>query len=334
MRPKVSVVIVAKNSKPILGLCLERLRRQNYDQSLIEVLVIDGGSVDGSQEIARTFGACVIEGGYPDNQEARRYMGAKQAIGEILLYLDSDNLIPYDTWLPDMVAPFEKPQVVASFTKWYDPDKLLPSIDRYYALLGGNDPVVYYLGKHDRVPYGERRLPKGAELVSTKSGCEIVRFSPKQLPTLGCNGFLVRKAYFDLLDLQDPEKFFHTDVHIDLLAKNPNAEYAIVENTIIHASGGTLLTNLRKRLRYKSEHSERLREYRRYHVFDPGCWHDRLRLLYVIVVAGTFIIPLLRAVVGFLRTGRWEWFWHPVATFGMVAAYGVAFISDKKRGRE
>lgn len=333
MHPNVSVVIVAKNAKPILGLCLERLRRQNYNQSLIEILVIDGGSVDGTQEIARTFGACVIDGGYPDNQEARRYVGAKLATGEILLYLDADNLIPYDTWLLDMILPFEQPQVVVSFTKWYDPDKLLPSIDRYYALLGGNDPVVYYLGKHDRVPYGERHLPKGAELVSTINGCEIVRFSSKQLPTIGCNGFLVRKAYFDLLDLQDPEHFFHTDVHVDLLRKHPNAEYAIVGNAIIHASGGTLLINLRKRLRYKSEHSERLREYRRYHVFDPSCWRDRLRLLYVIVVAGTFIIPLLRAVVGFFRTRRWEWFWHPVATFGMVAAYSVALVSNKKRGR-
>jgi glycosyltransferase involved in cell wall biosynthesis len=333
MHPRISVVIVAKNSKAILMQCLERLRRQNYDRSLIEILVIDGGSTDGTQEVSRTFGARVIDGGYPDNQEARRYVGAKLATGEILLYLDADNLIPYDTWLLDMVSPFERSQVVASFTKWYDPDKFLPSIDRYYALLGGNDPVVYYFGKHDRVPYGESYLPKGAKSVSIKSGCEIVRFSPKQLPTVGCNGFLVRKAYFDLLDLQDPEQFFHTDVHIDLLTKNPDAEYAIVDNTIIHASGGTLLTNLRKRLRYKSEHSERLHKYRRYHIFDPSCWRDKLRLLYIAAVAGTFIIPFLRATVGFFRTGRWEWFWHPAATFGMVVAYGIALIVNKKRGR-
>ncbi len=333
-RRKISVIIVAKNAKPILTRCLERLKAQDYDPALVETLVIDGGSTDGTQDLARSFGARVIDGGYPDNQEARRYVGARRAAGEILLYLDADNLIPYPGWLKEMLAPFERPTVVASFTKWYDPDRSLPSIDRYYALMGGNDPVVYYLGKHDRVPCGDRALPQGAELVSRENGCEIVRFSPQRLPTIGCNGFLVRKSYFDLLELKDPEQFFHTDVHVDLLKKNPAAEYAIVGNAIIHATGGSLINNLRKRLRYQSEHSERLGANRRYFIFDGSSWSDRAGLLYAILAGGTLILPFFRATIGFAKTRRWEWFWHPIAAFGMVAAYGAAVCRAKMRGKE
>lgn len=326
MNAAVSTIVVARNAGHILRDCLQRLRQQNYDQSRVEVLVVDGGSSDGTQELARSFGARVIEGGFPDNQEARRYVGAREASGEILLYLDADNLIPDRDWLGRMVSPFADRRVVGSFTKWYCPDRALPSLDRYYALLGGNDPVVHYFGKHDRVPYGERRLPRGAELVAAEKGFELVRFSPKSLPTIGCNGFLVRKSYFDQLELNSPEEFFHTDVHVDLLKRNPEAAYAIVEDSIIHATGGRLLSSLQKRLRYQSEHSDRLRARRRYLIFDHRRWSDRIRLLYVAAIAGTFVVPLIGAVLGFLRTRRWEWFWHPVATFGMAAAYGIASL--------
>lgn len=328
-RRRVSVIIVAKNVKPILAQCLERLKIQDYDRDILETLIIDGGSTDGTQDLARSFGARVVNGGYPDNQEARRWVGARQATGEILLYLDADNLIPGSGWLREMLEPFERPTVVASFTKWYDPDPLLPSIDRYYALLGGNDPVVYYLGKHDRVPYGDRSLPVGAELVLRNSNYEIVRFMPECLPTIGCNGFLVRKSYFDHLELTDDEQFFHTDVHVDLLAKDSRVEYAIVTNTIIHATGGSLINNLHKRLRYQSEHTGRLGAQRRYLIFDSRLRGDHIRLLYAILAGGTVILPLFRAIAGFVRTQRWEWFWHPIATFGMVAAYGAAVLRIK-----
>ncbi|MHB9118261.1 MAG: glycosyltransferase [Burkholderiales bacterium] len=326
MLPSISIIIVARNAIRVLPECLARIGRQSYDKALIEVLLIDGGSTDGTRECAARSGVQVVDGGHPENQEARRYLGARTASREILAYIDADNFLPDENWLVRMVSPFADPNVVCSFTKWYGLDPSLSAIDKYYALLGGNDPVAYYLGKHDRVPYGNEELPWGAELISKSDVAEFVRFSPNRLPTLGCNGFLVRSSYFGQLEFSTPDMFYHTDVHVDLLKRNPNVKYAIVPTVIVHSTGGTLGANLKKRLRYKCVHMDQLARYRRYRVFDSGSWNDRARLAFAIIAGLTMIEPTMRATIGFLRTHRAEWFMHPIATFSMVCVYGYSVL--------
>jgi glycosyltransferase involved in cell wall biosynthesis len=162
----VSVIIVTKNSENTLPLCLGRLAMQDYDLSKVEVLVVDGGSADKTRDIAAANGARVIEGGFPGNPEPRRYIGLIHAQNEIVLYLDSDNLMPDKHWLRDMVEPFRDASIMVSFTQWYGIDKGMSLINQYYSMIGGNDPVVYYLGKNDRAPYMKDVLPRGAKLVA------------------------------------------------------------------------------------------------------------------------------------------------------------------------
>lgn len=322
----ISIIVVSKNSEKTIGECLKRLRAQSYDQSLMEILIVDGGSTDNSTEIASNYGAKIIDGGYPDNQEARRYIGGRAAKGKILLYLDTDNYIPHEKWLEKMLEPFIKSHVSASFTRWYEPSLMLPAIDRYYALLGGNDPIAFCLGKHDRVPFGDYSLPAGAKLQTRAENYDVVTFSLSNLPTLGCNGFLLRKECFDLLEIKDPEFFFHTDIHVDLIQINVEISYAIVNDSIIHASGGSLLNNQLKRVKYKFLLYDRLSSYRRYKVFDSKSVVDLIKLSYTIISAFTFVIPLLRAFYWFTKTNRWEWFFHPVALLSSVVMYSFGLI--------
>lgn len=88
--PKISVIIPAKNSQRTIGKCLMHILNQNYKP--YEIIVVDGGSNDRTQEIATKYGAKVIiepthEGNYPG---IGRNYGAKNAQGEILAFIDSD----------------------------------------------------------------------------------------------------------------------------------------------------------------------------------------------------------------------------------------------------
>lgn len=319
--PTISIIVVVKNAISILPECFARIKQQNYPVKNIEILLIDGGSTDTTCEYGRNQGALVIDGGHPDNQEARRYIGICNAINEIILFIDADNFLPDRNWLRNMVMPFRNPRVGFSFTKWYGLEEGLSPFDKYYALLGGNDPVAYGLGRHDRVPLGRHSLPCGATLVSKFEEIEYIKFDVNNLPTLGCNGFLGRASLYAQLDLDDPNKFMHTDVHIDILSLHPEALYAIVPSTIIHATGKTLLSNLKKRIIYKAIHNDKYEKYRRYKVFDRKSKRDIICLAVNIIFGLTLIQPFIRAIIGYLETGKKEWLLHVIALPSMIVFY-------------
>ena len=60
--------------------------------------------------------------------------------------------------------------------------------------------------------------------------------------TIGCNGFLVRRSAFEKIKYE-PDEFFHTDVHVDLINMGLN-KYGIVKNGIMHATADTFMMSI------------------------------------------------------------------------------------------
>jgi len=54
-KPMVSIIIPVRNEEQYLQMCLDSIQAQTYDHSRIEVLIVDGNSEDGTEEIARQF---------------------------------------------------------------------------------------------------------------------------------------------------------------------------------------------------------------------------------------------------------------------------------------
>ena len=50
---KVSIIIPAKNAASYIKRCLDSIRQLDYPQDLLEVIVIDNGSTDETQELVR-----------------------------------------------------------------------------------------------------------------------------------------------------------------------------------------------------------------------------------------------------------------------------------------
>ncbi len=87
--PLVSITIPTYNSALFLPMCLEALSRQDYKN--FEVIIIDGGSSDATQEIALRYGATCIDVGR--GLLRARVQGVQQARGEIIVLLDSDQVL-------------------------------------------------------------------------------------------------------------------------------------------------------------------------------------------------------------------------------------------------
>ena len=89
--------------------CLQPVLSQQYPAPRYEVIVVDDGSTDGTREFLREQeGRGLLRAIYqPRNRgpAAARNAGARSASGEILVFTDSDCLVPAD-WLARMDALF------------------------------------------------------------------------------------------------------------------------------------------------------------------------------------------------------------------------------------
>jgi len=324
---KVSVIIATFNVQRTIYKCIKSILDQNYP--ILEILILDGGSTDNTFEILWSFKSPkikIIKAGFRDNMEARRSVGFKKAKGEFILSLDSDNYLYGHDDIAKMVLPMEKDKNLAgSFSLHYFYDQQLPTFTRYISLFGNHDPVAYYLGKADRQKFTVNKWPNKSQIVRENQNWTTVKFGKTDFPTLGCNGFLMRKKFFKL-DKVKPEAFFHTDVLFDLLADGRNS-YAVVDAHIVHDSSPDIRRHLEKRYEYMSLHHISLNQIRRYKVFDGNSKRDWLNLGKFILFTLTFVEPLFESIVGFIKVRDVAWFIHPFLCWAFLLTYAKAIIN-------
>ena len=86
----ISIIIPALNEAERIGTTLQHLD----GAGAAEIIVVDGGSCDGTAQIAESLGAHVLRG--PANRGVQQNLGAAAATGEILLFLHADTRLPDD----------------------------------------------------------------------------------------------------------------------------------------------------------------------------------------------------------------------------------------------
>src|SRR6266536_5892337 len=90
--PLISVIIPAKNEAKLLPSCLSSLAQQRT-RVRYEVIVVDTNSEDGTAEIARSFGARVVNEPRGGKIHAFR-TGATAARGTLLCFTEADRILP------------------------------------------------------------------------------------------------------------------------------------------------------------------------------------------------------------------------------------------------
>jgi len=320
----ISVIMATLNSGPILKECLESVRSQNYDQTKIEIIAADGGSKDKTLEILKEYRAKII----PENTgspEAAKAVALRYAQNELILEIDSDNILPHQNWLAKMVSFFDQePDIVGCYPWRYSYRKNDKPLNRYFSLFGVNDPVAHFLKKADRQSYLSSKWSLSGK-ARDKGDYFLVEFTTENLPTIGANGFLIKR---DLLMKAkvDEKHFFHIDVNWDLVNQGYN-QYAVVKNDIIHASGEKFWNFFKKRKRYAEDLYQRDFSQRRFFLYDKK--KDRKRIIAFSFYSLTLIGPLFEAFKGYLKIKDIAWFLHPIVCFITFWIYFTSTIKAR-----
>lgn len=150
-----SVVVPALNAEPYLKALIDALLSQ-VPRAPLEIIIVDSGSQDETVPIAMSYGPKVrvvtldrfTHGG-------SRNLGVQEAAGDVVVFLSQDAIPENTNWLSELLAPYAKGEVAATFSRQVPkPDANpmetyflrthFPESEAVYTLKDKNEPLRFY----------------------------------------------------------------------------------------------------------------------------------------------------------------------------------------------
>ncbi len=318
----ISILIPTLNAGRVLRTCLESIAAQDYPRASLEIVVADGGSTDDTLAIARAYDAKIVPN-LLKTGEAGKAAALKQATGEIVAFVDSDNILPQPDWLRRMTEPFGDSEIVGAEPIEYTWRREDGYITRYGALMGMIDPLCLFLGNYDRYNTLTGKWTEMPVEVQDRGSYLKVTLDGKRLPTIGANGFLVRRDALVGCSVQD--YVFDIDAVYELLQQG-RCRFAKVKVGIVHLFSGDVRTYVRKQMRRVNDYFYYNRSgLRRY----PWKNTPRGGVARFILYTVTMLPVLVQSLIGYRRRPDRAWFFHPLACWATLAVYAYGTLRSR-----
>lgn len=318
---QISYIIPTLNAENVLDKCLKSIINQKYPRSKYKILIIDGGSTDKTIKIAQKYNSKILKNPLK-TAEAGKAIGVKQAKGEFICLIDSDNILPNSNWLSKMLYPFtQNSQIIGSepikFT--YRPHAGI--IERYSALIGANDPYAFITGVYDKKNFINNKWTNLKIDQIDKHQYFQISLKPKTIiPTIGANGTIFKSDF--LKNNLKSDYLFDIDIISQVIQKtNQPILFAKVKTGIIHTY---CESSIKKFIR---KQHRRLVDYYTYQSLRNYQWstnnsHPQIKF----ILYSLLIIPaLIDSFRGFIHKPDMVWFLHPF--FGFITLLIYTFVT-------
>ena len=279
-----SVIIPSKTlDDPQLRDLLDDLESQDFPKDQVEIIV----ETKGNPEQAK---------GYAINR----------ARGDVLGFFCTDNRILDKKFLKRMLWWTTYSGIHGSYTSSYSYIPTDKPLSRYFSLIGGNDPICWWLGKNDRLPWAQQ----------PSNIFNRINSHTKSIPSIGDNGFFIRRNVFGTVN---PNTHFCIDA-VDDARKKQDLTFSIQTDTSLwHKTGESVWTYLKKRYRYTKELYWRDYGKRRWKMVETR--KDWLAVG-AFALCSVLVIPhLVVSLIGYSKSKDVAWLIHPLVCLGLTGLY-------------
>ena len=139
--PRVSFIMPTLNAGALLDNCLTSIARQTYPRSHYGIILADAHSSDRTRDIAKKYGAIVIDDDGKNMEEGKR-LALQHASGEFIVFVDADNEITHPDYIELAVKALTANPQALGVESYYLPSPKMSSFCAYLTrLLHISDPI-------------------------------------------------------------------------------------------------------------------------------------------------------------------------------------------------
>ena len=317
--PSVSFVVCTYNCEENVKRCFTSINKQDYPKNKIEILALDGGSTDDTNEISKSLGAKIIHnpGQYPEGKGKGKWLGFRKARGEIVIFVDSDNKLVEKDWLKQMVNPLITDDKVNFCICKMAVVKSDKRINRYCSLMG-TDPVAAYKSIDSLLALRKLKLKDRGEYYT-------YNITLKNFIITGGYYFAVKKKTLEEIGgyTQDTDVVYN-------LAKKGMANVAIPKNAHVHHLIIDSVRNFYKKKVWWAEIYFRNQREGRDFDWIPNKFSEKMKLGLVILSYLLFIPSLITGVKMAIKDKESAWLLHPIMgwlnSVAYLYAYGKSYL--------
>lgn len=315
MLPYVSFIMPTLNTGAILDNCLASIAKQTYPRDRYEIILADAHSTDATREIAKEYGAIVLDDDGKNMEEGKR-LALKHARGEFIVFVDADNEITHSDYIEMAVKALASNPQALGVESYYLPSPKMSSFCAYLShLLHISDPICWLMSANPI-------------LVEQSGDVERWRLPDNTFSyPLGANGFVFRRA--DLESVKANEHFQDTHAALHLMRAGKREWLRIRGRGVHHYYVQTLWGFIQKRRR-ATVHFLRVQEEAKTNWMKE---RPPVPLWLAAVYCMTLVGPMFHTLRGIFRDRDWRWLWHVAASPASVFGNAWGVWTYRQRGK-
>ncbi len=301
---KLSIIIPTLNNEKNIDAFFISLQKQSYPKTLMEIIAVDGGSGDKTIKLLKEHNVKVFHNPYR-LAEPGVTIGMKQAKGELIMILATDNFFHDRHALKTIVDIFDDRKIFAALPI-YGSEKTYSIFSKYHNYF--TDPFNHFV-------YGDaannrtfHRIYKTIEHNDVYDIYDFRSSSDKPLMALA-QGFIIRSCF----NRQPKDRYDDIEPIMKLITQGKYI--ACVHSVAVYHNTIRDLNHFMRKQRWATLNALQNKPYGIFHRLNSLSSNQRLRIKLWPVYAFSFILPLMRSLIGVIQDKECIWLFHPVNCF-------------------